>query len=315
MSRDRVRTFEVQSCRFDLGRFRRQPFREKPFALLYLECFLVLIACCVVPESISASAVSFAVMLYFGIHVLLSRPDIVINYFPFWFAVYANVAGCAVVEFTQMYLSELRVDANYIGSLPLLVFSRWLFLAGIIFLDSRMRFNSFDENRDSFVDWIRIATAGVLVLCAVAVLRVMTTTPAFVLGVDRFEYAELYKGVIPGFVANALPYLMIIPLVSIKGQKKALGIACIALYLVFLVWIGVKFGALFTLLCFALLVFSREIMSLGKRAFRKMLILAFVAMLVLVGFAAYSQSSISSKTSTDYLLSRVAQQGQLWWKT
>ena len=296
---------------------------EKPLAVLGLGCFLVLIACCVVPESLIASAVSFFAMLYFAIRILYSRPDIIINYFPFWFAFYANIAGCAVAEFTQMYLSELQVDAAYVGSLPLLVFSRWLFLAGIIFLDSRIQIDSFDERqappkegKASSIDWVGVATWGVLVVCVFAVIRVMDTTPASVLGIDRFEYAETYGEVVPGFIANALPYLMISPLFSIKrGAGRAAGILSIGLYLVFLVWIGVKFGTLFTLFCFALLVFSKEIAALGKKVLRKVLIFAIAIMLALVGFAAYSQSSISSKGSTDYLFSRMAQQGQLWWKT
>lgn len=296
---------------------------EKPLVVLCLGCFLVLIACCVVPESIIASAVSFFTMVYFAIRTLYSRPDIIINYFPFWFAVYANIAGCAVAEFTQMYLSELQVDAAYVGSLPLLVFSRWLFLAGIIFLSSRIQIDLFDERqapskegRASSIDWVGVATWGVLVVCAFVVMRVVNTTPASVLGVDRFEYAEMYGEVVPGFIANALPYLMIIPLFSIKRSAgRIVGVLSVGLYLVYLVWIGVKFGTLFTLFCFALLVFSKEIASLGKKVLRKVLIFAIAIMLALVGFAAYSQSSISSKASTDYLFSRMAQQGQLWWKT
>lgn len=81
------------------------------------------------------SIISFAAYLVF---ILWNKGELIIKYFAFIFAVIANIAGCAIIEFAEISLPELGTTSYFSGSLPLLVLSRWIFLLIIFGLDIRL---------------------------------------------------------------------------------------------------------------------------------------------------------------------------------
>ena len=66
------------------------------------------------------SYVSLTLVVLYAAYVLLRKPVCIFRYFAFWFAVYANIIGCAINEFANIYLTELVCNTYYAGSLPLL---------------------------------------------------------------------------------------------------------------------------------------------------------------------------------------------------
>ena len=68
------------------------------------------------------------------------------------------------------------------------------------------------------------------------------------------------------------------------GNRK-LGIAAIAIYVLYTVWIGTKFGGYFQLLCIAVLLFYDKIAMLNIRSLQKLTLAVLIAVLTLVGGA------------------------------
>lgn len=290
--------------------------------MLWLETVafgLILLSMVFVSEFMISTYISLLAIIFYFILLIFRHGDLFVKYFFFVFFVCANIAGCLVIESQELFLSELRVNSGFAGSAPLLIFSRWLFVAILLLCDSGQ--NSF-ENRFMLKDdvgnrknWIVGIT--VIVLCANILLFLQVAPrPSFVLGLDSFDYATLYgvSGVWQT-IANIMSYAVAIPAMAIRLGKKRLGIATIGVYILYLLWTGNKFGNFLNICSVLLLVFADKIFLRGERFMRNAALLCLSSLLALVGFSLLAHSFTSDNDTFEYLFSRTAQQGQLWWKT
>ena len=286
---------------------------------LFIGGFLLI--CNILPFP-SISAFSLVLFCAYYVYLLVSNLKFVLKYLFFVFSIAINVFGVAVCEFASLHLNELATSTAFSGSLPLLILARWLFLAILFLLDVRFGDDLLTE-RESFSysvrsKWIPLATLVTTVVLAIALIDVMRYPPAFFAGVDRFSWESTYGNrFLPDKVASNLIYLLIIPALSVRYGNRKLGILAIALFITYSFWTGVKFGGYFELICIFVLVYYDLILKADARRLQSAAIGLFTVMVLLVGGAAYlnSLSSSNESTTTGYLLNRLAQQGQLWWKT
>lgn len=282
------------------------------FGLVFLICSL---ACKLKLTSYIAVFFFIAYMIY----TIVNRKEVFIKYLAFIFMAVAAIFGTVIIELgNHVYLKELQTSGEFVGSLPLLVFSYWLLIC--IFMTSegtyRVEINTARMtgiaqsaktiNRISFVVFVLF---GIL-------FATVAAHPAFLLEVDRFTYASQFQNsrLIETLVYIA-PLLLIFPILSLIYGNKVLGGAAILLYVLYCLWVGNKFGPFFTLICVFLLVYYRRILDMDKRKLKRIIqIIVIVFTLVLV-FAIYFSTSISGYSASGYIQQRSAQQGQLWWKT
>lgn len=300
---------------------------QNPISINFPRYFYVLLFCSFAVFSLLSflKVMSYLSLFFFAVYLLYliaSEPKLIVKYPAFYFVVIANIVGVASCEFTHVFLPEMLCSASFSGSLPLIVFSRWLFLVVIQRFDSASMLyapsNSCgaepeSDNRPS-ISILMVLT--VVVFCLTMALAVhVLSHPAFLMGVDRVFYTQRYLTGIWGQISGYLNFLILIPALSIRNNKSKLGIFTVALYLVTLVCSGVKFGGLFTVLCSIVLVYFDKICSMNKNRLRKYLFGMLAVFCALIVVTVTVQGTYSDESPLDYLADRTAQQGELWWKT
>ncbi len=285
-------------------------------------CLVVLAACASLSTHFASSIVALGVFVGYMMLIFFRQPSFYLKYLPFLFAPATNIIGCAICEFSTFKLYELEATSGFEGSLPLLAFSRWLFVAILFALDchlgvqTKMRPYRAD-GRSLLKEKIRFAAeTATFALVALLFLHVIAR-PSFLEGLDRFEYNASYMTGIWSMLDAAVIYLVAFPVLAIRrNQRRALGIATIALLCLHLFWTGEKFGGFFAIACIFACAFYDRALSLS---FRKTVITGAIMIFVsvaLVGTALVANSFINKDNSANYYLpQRIAQQGQLWWKT
>lgn len=274
---------------------------------------LGLTACAISPEIRAMGVLSILLFISYILFELIHAPHRVFKYMPFYFGSVANIAGCAVCEYWNLFLSELSTTSGYAGSLPLLVLSNWVFLVVIAVYDSCFGVEMEYVHGGSYSKITRMMTYFCFG-CLLVMFCYVAPNPSFMLGVDRFAYASLVP---PAFVKiwNWMAFLVIFPILSIKEGSYKVGCAAIALYILYAVWTGNKFGPFVTLLYLFIFVYYRELYSLGRERLTRVSVYVLLVLMVLVGGAILLQGATSSSARSDYAIQRLAQQGQLWWKT
>ena len=287
--------------------------RRRLFAFL-----LVLLILCIISPIKSASVLSLILFIAYNIHLTINEPQIVFKYIFFFFGVAANIIGCAICEFTNVYVAEVETYAHYVGSLPLLIFSRTLFLVLIVEYEQRRGSQLTIIKRSLKINENILATATILLAVVFSIIFIKVLPyPSFGLSIDRFSYAT--AGTLSNFwktITNYSHYLVVIPIVCFTyTKKKTISIIAIIIYLLFNVWMGNKFGTIFNVFSFFCLVyFSRR--KIQTKKLRVLLLIGYGAIFMLIFFASVLQIRLgTSLNSTEYLFARVAQQGELWWKT
>lgn len=260
--------------------------------------------------------------VYFVYYCILKNKEFALKYLAFLFISGVAILGTAIIElFPSIYLVELRCYSSFVGSLPLIIFGYWLFLVVINLVDKKYKFEIIRERIDELAKYRKFYNTinlAVLILFLILFSSVVTH-PAFLLGVDRFNYASQYSqfSILKKIVSNA-PLLLVFPILTIiynKNFQRILGMLGVAMYVLYFVWVGDKFGPFFSLICIFLLIYYKRILEKGRGFLKKILIISFGLFGGIVIFAIVFSASISSYSGLTYFEQRGAQQGQLWWKT
>ncbi|MCI8469268.1 MAG: hypothetical protein HFJ75_07275 [Eggerthellaceae bacterium] len=274
-----------------------------------------LLVCCVASEVKLSGFVALAALIAFTLYAINEQREFLFIYTALLFAVFANIAGCAVAEYFPIYLSEIRIDSSFAGSLPSLVFARWFFLAALFCFGCRGLPKV--EEACWGKGWIeRLITVGVFLALVAMFLVTIRNPPSFLVGMDRFAYASAYQGApIQRMLTNAMPYLTFLIVAATRWGMKPIGWLGVVMWGVVLIWTGTKFGGFFNLACAFLVVYSDRLARMGKHAVRKFSIILGILLAALVAFSAVMYGSYGAASGSDFLFARTAQQGQIWWAT
>ena len=289
----------------------------------------LLFCCTCFSNSIVVTVLSLALMAVFMVHLLFARIDYYFKYLHFIFGVTAAITGCAVIEFYDIELTELDSHSCYVGAIPLMVFSYWVFLMTVKLYDSWFKSHAsrnyricidiggsslreMTNRRSTYI----IGVIGLLLICFV--FMKVFDNPSFVLGIDRFEYDKLFdNGELYDISLKLIKYLVIPCIVIALYYRSVLGWSALAIYCLYAFWVGNKFGIFFSLLCCITMIYSEKLAfrseQLGNN--KQSVAVVVVAVISLIGVALLAASFTTQDGLMDYFSSRIAQQGQLWWKT
>lgn len=287
-----------------------------------------LLLCCLCAEIMAFSYISLVLFLVYIVFQAFLNPKIVLKYLYFYFAVVSNVVGVAACELTTIYLPEMYIASHYAGSLPLIVFARWLFLELVRYLDCRFGFNVEDSGvarvwngiaisseRDKYYRML-LDVLNCLVLGFSAALCIhLVQHPSFLLAVDRIEYAELYLTGLWGTISSYLSILIVVPIIRLRIKVNVISVIALVLYVASLFLSGVKFGSYFALICAFTIVYYDAIARMSLITLKRLFAMIFAVLPVLVFFSSGFQAIYSQIDPIEYLAARTAQQGELWWRT
>mgnify|MGYP001078722883 CR=1 FL=1 len=281
---------------------------------------IVFVICACFSQIYFLSYISLLGIGIYFLYLVLFRQDFIIKYLFLIFSALTAIIGDAIIELApQLYLSELQCYSGFVGSLPLLVLSHWVLIVvclnydAVYGVETRGLLLDFENKNTKQV--LKFFTVIVLILF-LALFSKVAAYPAFLMGVDRFEYAAQYtvSGVLL-IVDHISTVLIIFPILSVLYGNKLLGSLAIILYALYYLWIGNKFGPFFTLMCMCLLVCYKSILKKGKRFLRKVAGVSCIMFFIIFAYAIIFTTSNSNFDVVSYVMQRGAQQGQLWWKT
>lgn len=279
---------------------------------------------CVLFSSIKAfSYVSLLVYIAYWWYLYRFNKSYFVKYLAFVFVAIGTVVGAVIIElFPEQYLPELRCQSHFSGSLPLLIFSYWIFLYVLETREYRYEGNLKKIQVDSIGTGQSKKIINILAFISCLLLLVLFgyvathTLPASLLGFDRFGFALNYE--MPWIISKIHGYsylLLIFPLLALIYANRLIAIVAILSYFAFNFWVGEKFGAFFTLLCVLLIILYNKILSLNPKTLKKIMTVAIAFFVMMVVVAVTIATSSNDLKLYKYFSQRTAQQGQLWWKT
>ena len=250
-----------------------------------------------------------------------------LKYFIIIFLIATSFYGVYIIENKELWLSELSIESTRSNSLFLLFIFYTCTLIQLFLFDS---FTSTELNK--IYNYIKsYFSIGIkkykflenfifyaILLFLVAYLAKVSYNPAFSLGVDRFQYRELY---LTGFWGACERYIIYIsPLFSLflfsSKPKRFLILSSLTFCSFFMT--GVKFGGylnLFVMWSPVVVLFLQKWRVKHKsviKPFAFTFVLLFsLFMIPLVHNSVTYGTDISNNFI--YLQNRLAQQGQLWW--
>ena len=144
---------------------------------------------------------------------------------------------------------------------------------------------------------------------------------AIKLNIDRMTFSSLgLDSGIWGYLSKWAQFFIVIPIGCIaytrKKKFKVFGVITLIIYCLYYLWIGNKFGSFFSLFCvFCMLNFSR--FDLKEKTLKRvfLIVLGVIAVLILVAAWIFTKYQNQSSGVNTYLQNRLAEQGQLYWRT
>ena len=297
--------------------------RVKKTQFIFNGIFFALLLLCVLFSNVRAfSYVSLSVYIAYGLYLYHFNKTYFVKYLAFIFGAVGTVVGAVIIElFPEQYLSELRCQSHFSGSLPLLIFSYWVFLYVLEIRENHYRKNIRDIHVDFFSNIKkkvinRFATISCMLLLILFIYVVTHTIPSFLSGIDRFNFGRTYT--LPFIISKIysnMYLLLVFPLLALIYANRLVGVISILSYCVFNLWIGEKFGAFFSLMCILLIVSYNKIINISKKTLRRILLFTIATLLVMIIEAVAIFSFSVNLNPYEYLVQRISQQGQLWWRT
>lgn len=278
---------------------------------------------------VNVDIVLFIGIIILMINLLLFYPNFVIRYIMIFFMSLGNLLGVFICEHENIWLSELSVSSEYVGSFPLLCLGWGIFIFTVWILDQKktlqvenQKFEFVQLKFGHFKFSIQTCLVLGLIICSTLLLIHVIPHPAFLEHLDRFAFQKkyittLWKHVLSIYYAG-LPLLLSI-IIANKAYVKSLKVPAyisIIEYCVFLFFSGEKFGGFWYVIVISCIVFSIKGQNIDVKKIRKIFFkLTATSIILLIILAAHITLTYGSAEVSNYLPQRIAQQGQLWWAT
>ena len=276
------------------------------FALDYFFC-----------RDLKSDFVTVGIWVLFLYLIYRIRTRFIVKYMYMIYIQISSLIGVFCIENTNIYLAELDVDSSDCNSLLPLSFAMFLFFMAILFADV---FCSSEDNDEESVlmpfenvvtSLITLAAFG---LAALMLLHVLPITPAFIQQIDRFNFAAEY--ITGKWMTLQTIFIYMIPVVVVafvaRKARRWISLATILMFFIYLLWTGHKFGLFLTTFYYMLpaLLYQTKINYKKWIRYIAVGIACLIALAASVNFLIFGENDFAS-----YLSQRLAQQGQLWWKT
>lgn len=297
---------------------KRNPLSQNE-ALGYIIIFLCLFLCSVFSFFKITNYISLISIIAFMILIYINIPSFFVKYLCVFFSTMSSLAGVFVIEIMPSFLlTELNTYSHSVGAFPLICLGHIVLIVVIRICDVYLfgfEIKSIGEWRNliKIIKVCNIISLFVAFAYGTAFLKIIKY-PSFILRMDRFTYINEYGlSGIYSYLVKIASYLLVFPIISIVYGNRKIGAGTIILYILYCAWTGNKFGPFYELLILSCIVFYKSIIEKNSDKVKKVIIRIGITMTALVLLAAYLFAFYQKQES--YLYNRLAQQGQLWWKT
>lgn len=257
-------------------------------------------------------------------------PNFLIRYIMLFFMAVGNLVGVLICEHSSIWLSELSMYVGHVGSFPLLLCGWFLLIAVVWMLDIRFKPAILDQNYEickfnigsQSINFCKFLAAFCFIVAILSLANV-AWHPAFLEHMDRFAYRERYitrpLEIMVNFIYAMLPLLFAMIMRKISRFWLCLDCLTVIFFSLYLFCTGEKFGGFWYIVVYVCIISSIYTQSLSVEALHMRIKKVGGIFLVLLTVVAINLSLTYSlggeRFVTVYLPQRVAQQGQLWWRT
>jgi len=256
-------------------------------------------------------------ILYLG-YVFYRHNKFFLTYFYLIIYLFTNVFGIFLIESRNMFLPEMfQVSSNVHSLIPMVAIHILFIQIMLIVFEKKSTTETYDRGSNDFLFNKKIMTLLIMfqfLILFVAFFRIIRY-PAVFIGMDRFIYAKQYLPGIWSRISTFATVFLPLDLMYYMKFKKKFGLFVILFYLIYLFWIGTKFGMYLISIYWLVIPLVKK---LNKKMVKKVTISFFVLIFLLLGIVTLQGKLIYNRVgdqNTDYLVNRIAQQGQMWWAT
>lgn len=304
--------------------------------LSFLTIFLLLLTCHIFRNEFNTSHIAlFVIVSYFALTCVRNFFYFLKYLFLFAWSVHC-LTGIYICENFNFYMNEMFCESGYAGSLPLAcIFFEFFFF--ILFhadkhFQKKIKWSDTEHfNWGSVTSCSRNMILMFLILCFIVNFLLFLSVikrPAFLLGIDRFDYAAFYLSAFLKNIFDNLQFVfftmiaMYATLSPIKFVPRIVYIFLFSIpFFLFAIWTGNKFGIFFDFICYAIIpicaIFQNSDqlkLENQRKKFISSLLFCFCIIIPFLSLTLYLQFKNSSSSFDLSIRDRIAQQGQLWWK-
>lgn len=247
--------------------------------------------------------------------------------FPFvWFTAGTNILGVLLIEQNHLFLPELNRYGYSNNSLFYLVVAWFLLLASAIILEIIFPMpKNLTTNKENTI-FLRLYNYRIP-LCSMIIMLFalfffiqfvnVFSHPFFLEHLDRFLYAKKYISLWNAKLIGYFTY--VIPIVvagTFYSSYRKMSFGALALFCLYKFWIGEKFGLFFLIFCYASIIVSYLKQNINLKSTIRYIFKAFLVIMVFIGVIFGHRVLLYHANITEnqnYLIRRIAQDGQLWW--
>ena len=292
-------------------------------------CFLVMIIINVLNLFVNMDYLSLAIYFVFLFFIYKQNSQMIIKYL-FMFVMFTyHIISVFLAENTVVYFNNLLKTSYHSGAfLPLLTSYMLVFLI-LLILEQNKRSNLLNaKNIEKKGTNIKI---GKFVLSKKIRVRIFTIililTTIFIIfrlrnigfysmnSIDRFAYRDqVFNGIDEKFYTY-IAWFLPIPLMGLNLKMKKLSYIFFGLFCFYLIWVGDKFGSLFSAFYFFVLI-GWGTKNIDKRMLRKIMILITTVVTVLMIFISaqvYYERGSWSEVPVYFNNRLIGGQSDLWW--
>lgn len=302
-------------------------YNSRDTFLLESVLYFCLNALCIIQINPIFSFICLVLTLTYFIRLAVRSFSFFLKYIYFYFAAISNIVGVAICEYFHVSLVELGIAvSSFVGSLPIICCGWSIFFAVTYYLDSldfninnvsmgdieKQTYSNIDKIQALIID--RIIPWAYLIGYGIIFIKVFPQ-PAFLLHLDRFMYEQNFPLGNLTTIMTVLGYFKPILFVMIyKNRNRTLSIIGLSVSLLVYLWVGHKFGIFMSfvmLACMVLAIYYQK--HKDSISIKRYIWIPFS-----LGIAILAVSSImganADQNTNNYLLTRTAQQGQMWWR-
>lgn len=280
---------------------------------------IVLVIGSIFPNSGITTYLAITVFFIYTLYLYIRAKRFVLLFSFIIIYIATNIFGVYTIETSNIYLSELGRFSFKTGALLPIIFVHYLFIQTLYILFEIFPIKSnkinikylFKKSISSDV-LQKIIVNFNIILVSVLLLRVINK-PTFLLGIDRFNFEKLY---LTGIYSKFTSLIMILaPVVYNFYYKNKAKVALFSflLSILYLIWIGHKFGSLFVIFYFVSLNYIVNLPKHLLKRITKVGILLIIFLLSLVSIQSFTAYNRDFSSNLQYINARIAQQGQMWW--
>ena len=225
------------------------------------------------------------------------------------------ILGVFFCEIDGTYLNEIEKITGYTNCFNLALFACHIFLFFCLISNNTNYKNKEEESKTNpkYNLFIKCICIGTVLIQIFALVNILMTLKGSLFKIDRFiinrQYLSNFVLKVKNNIILALPLFYFLK----SKRKNVYLILYLLLYFFIMLFTGEKYGPYIKLFYLLLLFFPNTFNYIKKHTYIFVLFFCFIIMIVFVQYK--SLYGFTYRNLTEYLQSRLCQQGQVWWST